>query len=491
MGTWVNDEIPAFAVVGRVNAGKTATLATLLEVDDDQVLRVSPTPGETTGVQALPVRYDGVELLRFLDTPGFQQPVEAMREIRRIAGAGVPGPEEVKRFVTDCRDRFPDEARLLEPLMEGAGVLYVVDPARPLRDSFLAEIEILRWTGRPRLALLNPQGEPDPENLRAWRERLGTAFNLVRTFDAHRARFDERRRLLEALLQIEERHAPRIREVIGTMELERKQRREEAAEAILDFLEKALTLRVSEALDEKDHGIPARRERKMARLSERYHHELASHEKACVGRLLKIYRHHLLKAEIDADRHRGLDLAMAETWRKWGLTRWQLAGAGVIAGGAAGAAFDIGVAGHSLGAGTVVGALGGGTAAFFKGGSLPELKVKLGGGVSLRGGDGRTMTLGPPASANFPWVLLDSMLLRQAGILARAHGRRDDALPEAAEGEGITRRMPSERRTALQKWFSSCLKGSPDRGREPEVFSILVATLESLEIPTPAENGKS
>ena len=62
--------IPSFAVVGRVNAGKTATLATLLEVDDNDLLRVSSTPGETTRVQELPVVYQGETLVRFLDTPG-------------------------------------------------------------------------------------------------------------------------------------------------------------------------------------------------------------------------------------------------------------------------------------------------------------------------------------------------------------------------------------------------------------------------------------
>ena len=77
MSDWVDKQIPAFAVVGRVNSGKTATLATLLEVDDNEILRISATPGETTLVQPLPVRYNGTEWIRFLDTPGFQQPVEA------------------------------------------------------------------------------------------------------------------------------------------------------------------------------------------------------------------------------------------------------------------------------------------------------------------------------------------------------------------------------------------------------------------------------
>ena len=127
------------------------------------------------------------------------------------------------------------------------------------------------------------------------------------------------------------------------------------------------------------------------------------------------YRHHLIAPDVDPAKHRGLDLATAETWKKWGLNRWQLTAAGAAAGGIAGAAFDLGVGLHSLGAGTVIGALGGGTAAFFKGGQLPELKVKLGGGVKWKAGEGRTLSIGPPASQNFPWVLLDSMLVRYRG----------------------------------------------------------------------------
>lgn len=472
----MSESAPAFAVVGRVNAGKTATLATLLEVDDNDVLRVSGTPGETTCVQVLPVKYDGIELVRFLDTPGFQQPVEAMRAIEALAAGEEPGPPHVARFVRECATAFPDEVRLLSPVMEGAGVLYVVDPANPLRDSFLAEMEILRWTGRPRLALLNPQGPVDPAQERAWRDRLGTTFNLVRTFDAHSARYDERRRLLEALLQIDEAHGPAIRRVLGAMENEWQDRREKAAEILLDFLENSLGLRVHEPLDERDEGLPARRERKQAEMASRYFEKLSALERRCVESLLKLYRHHLVPAAVDADAHRGLDLSTAETWRKWGLSRLQLVAAGAVAGGAAGAAFDLGVGVHSLGAGTVIGAIGGGAAAFFKGGSLPELKVKLG-GIRLAGGEGRQLVLGPPASPNFPWVLLDSMLVRYHGILGRAHGRRDPGMLASGSTESFVRGLSGDQRSVLQKWFTSCLKGAPDRAREPEVFAVIVSLL--------------
>ena len=73
MSEWVTEGIPCFAVVGRINMGKSAVLATLLEVDDDRVIRVSSTPGETTHCQTLPVSFDGREMVRFIDTPGFSR----------------------------------------------------------------------------------------------------------------------------------------------------------------------------------------------------------------------------------------------------------------------------------------------------------------------------------------------------------------------------------------------------------------------------------
>ena len=80
---WVTPSVPCFAVVGKVNMGKSAVLATLLEEDDDRIIRISPEPGETTRCQRLSLVLDGVERLRFIDTPGFQQPIEALRAMFR------------------------------------------------------------------------------------------------------------------------------------------------------------------------------------------------------------------------------------------------------------------------------------------------------------------------------------------------------------------------------------------------------------------------
>jgi len=237
---------------------------------------------------------------------------------------------------------------------------------------------------------------------------------------------------------------------------------------------------VNATLEERDLSLPSRRERKAAELSKKYFAALADLERDCVRAMLRIYRHHLLKADSDLGSYQGIDLESAETWSKWGLGRNQLAMIAAAVGGSAGLAVDAATGGLTHGAGTVFGALGGGIVAWFKGGSLPDLRIDFRGGVKLGTGEGRSLAMGPPKSPNFPWVLLDGVLIRYRKMLARAHGRRDEETLGGGDG-GFTRDFPAERRTLLQKWFVSCLKGAPNRALEPEVFTALVDSLEEAE----------
>jgi hypothetical protein len=479
--------VPVFAVVGKVNTGKSSVLATLLEVDDDRVIRVSATPGETIQCQKLPLKFNGKECIRFIDTPGFNRAIDAKREIEAIHAElgfpGTPGLDSIRAFVDRHAGdgEFEDECLLLGPLIDGAGLLYVIDPSKPLRDEFIAEMEILRWTGRRRMALLNAKGD-EGIYWQEWKERLGSYFNLVRTFNAHQARFEERRKLLKSLLEIDEDHAGLIEATVRSLDAEWRDRREESAEVLVEVLENALTLRKSRVLDERDMKVDHRREKIKKDMAAQYYRKISKLVAGGVDDLLRIYRHHLVKVDWEEFQWDDLDLEAAETWSKWGLSRSQLVMAATATGAAAGAAVDAATAFLSHGAGALIGGVGGGVAAFFKGDSLPDLKVDLQSGVKFQGGEGRKLELGPPASENFPWILLDRMLAAYRQILQRAHGRRDRQMQAASnEDGGVVQSLNREQRRLLGKWFGSCAKGAPDRGLEPEIYRLIVTILEEVE----------
>lgn len=478
----VTTAIPCYAVVGKVNTGKSAVLATLLEEDDDRLIRISPEPGETTHCQPLSLVLDGCEYLRFIDTPGFQQPIAAMRAIQALQPVAGRAPDRtvLARFVASRQAEFVDECSLLAPLLAGAGVIYVIDPDVPLYDSFRAEIEILRWTGRPRLALLNRRSDTDAGRYEAdWRAHLGSTFNLVRSFDAHRARFASRRRLLAALNQIEEAHQQHLDTTLALLDTEWQQRREQAAEAIVSCLGQAFAWR--ETGRYQDHG--ERPEQAAERLGQRYFEHIAGLERDCSQQLLTLYRHKALQAQPRANFAAALgpelDLAQRDTWRRLGLTRRQLTTVGATVGAGAGLSVDAATLGHTLGLASVIGGVSGAALAFFKGEALPELSLQVG---AAHIGGGRQLTLGPPRSHNFGWVVLDSLLLRYQHILEHAHGRRDSralAVP-AMPASGRATTLPRQQKKLLARWFRQCRKGHAGDA-DGTVNAAIVAMLAAVE----------
>jgi len=177
-----------------------------------------------------------------------------------------------------------------------------------------------------------------------------------------------------------------------------------------------------------------------------------------------------------------LDLEAAESWSKWGLSRGQLVMAAAVTGAAAGGAVDAATAFLSHGAGALIGGVGGGVVAFFKGEDLPDLKVDMHRGVKFQGGEGRKLELGPPKNENFQWILLDQLLLAYVQIQQCVHGRRDEILVAApVHADGFVRHFGNEQRKVLGKWLTSCARGRPDRGLEPEVFRLLVEILEGVD----------
>ena len=177
---------PRFAVVGHPNKGKSSIVSTLAH--DDSVV-VGDQPGTTTRCRSYPMRIDGEELYTLVDTPGFQRARAAWSWMKAHEQAADRRPEVVREFVRAHAgaDGFAEEVELLGPIVEGAGILYVVDGSVPYGPEYEPEMEILRWSGRPRLALINPIGDAD--HVEAWRAALGQYFSVVRVFDAVTADF--------------------------------------------------------------------------------------------------------------------------------------------------------------------------------------------------------------------------------------------------------------------------------------------------------------
>ena len=140
--------LPSFAVVGAVNHGKSSVAATLAESD---AVGISDFPGETVACQRFICR----DLFELWDTPGFQNPHEMLRAVEQDARAATDPLAVFRAFAAReaGREDFAAECELLRPLLQGAAILYVVDTSQPLERLHEAEMEILRLTGRPRLAV--------------------------------------------------------------------------------------------------------------------------------------------------------------------------------------------------------------------------------------------------------------------------------------------------------------------------------------------------
>ena len=120
---------PAFAVVGHPNKGKSSVVSTLAR--DDRVA-VSMRSGTTTQAHSYHIEMDG-QGYQLIDTPGFQRPRKVLAWLQQQPLTADKRAERVRQFLADiqCQQQFPDEIELLQPIMNGAAILYVVDGSRP------------------------------------------------------------------------------------------------------------------------------------------------------------------------------------------------------------------------------------------------------------------------------------------------------------------------------------------------------------------------
>lgn len=447
----VSSNTPTFVVVGHVNKGKSSVVATLLE---ETAIPIDLIPGTTSEAAAYDFKLDGRAVFRLVDTPGFQEAAAALEWLQAHAEHADQRVDAVRNFVTEFEngERFHDECQLLAPLLDdaNAGVLYVVDASRPYRATHEAEMEILRWTGRPGMALLNRIGTDDCAD--SWRPVLQQFFSVVREFNAHEADFDDRIRLLRTFGELHEGWFDSLAAAADDLQAQRQIRNQEAAALVAEYLVEAWSY------------------------VERRAFNPAAESPSLDEDLVSAYRKHLCKLEnssrVAMERHYGFDRMQREdtdfdfdagdlfdqkNWKLFGLTTQQLTLRAAAAGGATGGVIDLAVGGLSFGAGVALGGALGAAGAWFGSHRVAKHWSPVRGlwAKQFVGEHGHTRCFGPISNPAFAWVLLDRALVHLHAVRHRAHAQQQ-ALDLSQQKNARARDLDSDTRAHIDVVLKTC-----------------------------------
>jgi hypothetical protein len=460
--------IPEIAVLGHPNEGKSSVLSTLAE--DDSV-RISPYPGETTTCRTFPVIIDGREILRFTDTPGFQNPGRLLAHYRSLTGSTEQKLRDLLAYAASATDLAEDH-ELLTPVARGAGIIYVVNGARPIRHVDRDEMELLRLIGKPRMAVINSKDE-DSRSVDRWKDELAIHFNSIRRFNAHRAGYRERLALLEALKSIDQDWQQTFSGVIAVVEQNWNNRISASAHIITRFLTESLGLKLSAGLENAaaEHEV-------RARLTERYTSRIATLEKQAHDQIRGLFRHRRFDYRLPPRSILNEEIFSERSWQLLGLSKNQLILLGGLSGGAVGAGIDVAALGHGLGLFTALGAVGGALGALTGRKRLDYASSLLGIKIS-----GARLTIGPAASISLLFVLINRSLHYFEHMANWSHGRRDyQELSQPPEDQSIanhTSDWPAAQLKLCNDFFRSAENPESEKHRAAAVDmeTLLVKTL--------------
>ena len=459
-------QAPTFAVVGHPNKGKSSVVATLSQND---AIAIALEPGTTRKHQAYPLKVDGQTLYTLVDTPGFQRPRRVLEWLEAHSVSASDHADTVRSIVTQHRGdgRFTDECELLTPLLDGAGIIYVVVGSVPYSAEHEAEMTILRWTGRPSLALINSIGAEDYSD--TWQAALGQFFQVVRRFDAVRAPFEQHLGLLRAFGQLEPAWESPLEQATHFLSDQQNRRRRQAAaligralENMMSFREKR-TLTASQAAETSDGSLAEQ-------LRQSWYRHQRQREQSLRVDIEHLYQHQRIRRqEAELAWHSEHDLFSENSRKAWAVSKRYLATAGFGAGAVSGAGIDALTLGSSLGTGALVGGLIGAAGSYFYGDrlALPALNIGV-----LRDGL-QTATFGPVQDSQFGYVVLGRAINHWWHISHRNHAGRDLLDLEPA-GHHWLENLDKVSRQDIQRAFDKCRKRrSPDE-RQREKFNAAI-----------------
>ena len=432
----------SFAVVGHPNKGKSSIVSTLARNNSIEISRQSGTT-KTSNQYRIDTGNGGFDLI---DTPGFQRPRQVLKWLKAKAKSADQYADAIKAFVMDdsCKQNFPDEVELLTPLVNGAAILYVVDGSRPYGAEYETEMEILRWTGRPSMALINPI-ESD-EYVVPWQNALNQFFKMVQVFNPMNADLQEQVTLLNAFALLEPKWKNNLKLVISDLLEQENNFMQQSIGILGDLLVECCSYQFQQKVLTKEQA-----ESTQGFLKIQYNNHLIKQEKQAHHALLDLFSYH--KIQIDKEELKvAPDLFDTEQWYLWGLNKNQLAIMSTMAGVATGAVADMALAGSSFLLGAVGGGILGFTSAFFGSDYIGKLKLK---GLPL---GGYLAQQGPITDLNFPYVIIGRFLYLYQQLKNKNHADRNDVELNTLELSAKIKALKKEDAKQLHKVCSLLVK---------------------------------
>lgn len=443
--------VPTFTVVGHPNKGKSSIVSTLAQTDQ---VNISQRSGTTEHAQRYEIKMVSGKVI-LVDTPGFQRPSKALRWLKNHVKDASERAGAVAQFVEspECTALFPDEVKLLSPIVAGAAVIYVVDGSRPYGPEYEFEMEILRWSGQPRMAIINPIENDD--YVEQWKNALRQYFNSVKVFNPMTAEFEKQNALFQTFAHLDEKWQEPLNNFCLDLQLLRQKQMEHSVLILEQLLKEVCRYTVSQKTDSRPQAKML-----LEPLKARYETWIKHREQDAFDQVLCVYNHQntsLTTEELKLPPN----LFELDQWYVWGLKKHQLIAAATLSGAMGGATIDILAGGSTL----LTGALGGGAVgavgALVFPNKLANMKIK---GKTSSGWDAN---YGPVKNENFPYVILGRFLYFYKQVCNLNHANRKTLNVSSEEFQNMVRDMEGKQKEELNFACNKLVKQKiPSRLRE-------------------------
>ncbi len=405
---------PKFVVVGHPNKGKSSIVATLTLND---TIAISDTPGTTKEARSFYLKKEGKVYYELVDTPGFQRPRKLLKWLKSFGDvSATKRPKLIEKFLKEqCESgEFHDECELLRPITEGGAIIYVVDASKPYSPEYEDEMEILRYTAKPSLAILNYIGQGD--YTKEWDAVLGQYFRIVKSFDPLNANIAEHIDLLEALSHVDNQNRAKIKEAIEVLKEFNSQLIESISLTIAKYIKEALSFKIVK----KSHFFKSNPEA----LKKEFKKEIVNLERKLFDNIKKQLNFKIDRFTIKSN-ELNYDIFSQESKEIFGLNKEKLVLISTLSSAAVGGAIDFAVGGHSFFLGSLIGAGIGFAGAMYGYDEISKIK--------FIGTD--TVQIGPVEDPNFGFILLNRAVTYAKALLNTTHANKKGVVIELNSDE--------------------------------------------------------